>query len=98
MSRHARAAATSRPDLPPSRLRTYVLVAIDDDPGAHAFARPLGTLMAATRALARAAACAIHADVAPAALRAIAAGSAPAGFLAVALARDGERILSSIGG
>lgn len=75
------------------RLRTYVLLAIGADAGLVDYARPLGTLVAATRAMARAAACAIHADVAPSNLRAVAAGSAPAGFLARALALDGERLL-----
>ena len=82
---------------PSPRLRTYVLLAIGEAAGVTEFARPLGTLLAATRTLARAAACAIHADIAPAALRAVAAGSAPPGFLARALALDGERLLSGLG-
>ncbi|HEY0780794.1 MAG TPA: hypothetical protein VGD56_22745 [Gemmatirosa sp.] len=62
------------------------------------FARPLGTVAASTRAMARAAACALHADVAPADLRAVAAGSVPAGYLARALTLDGKRLLHEPGG
>lgn len=69
--------------------RTYVLVALDASPCAREFARPLGTVVAPSRALAREAAAALHADVAPDDLRAVAAGSAPAGFLSRALALDG---------
>ena len=83
---------------PRSRLRTYVLIAIGGSAGVVDYARPLGTLAAATRAMARAAACAIHADIPPTNLRAVAAGSAPAGFLARALALDGERLLSGAQG
>ena len=83
---------------PRPRLRTYVLVAIGGSAGVVDYARPLGTLAAATRAMARAVACAIHADIPPADLRAVAAGSAPAGFLARALALDGERLLSGAHG
>lgn len=75
----------------PSRVRTYVLIAIDE--GADDFARPLGTIVAGTRTQARSAASALHADIPVADLRAIAAASAPAGYLARALARDGERLL-----
>ncbi len=82
---------------PSPRLRTYVLLAIGEAAGGKEFARPLGTLMAATRTLARAAACAIHADIASADLRAVAAGSAPPGYLARALAVDGDRLLSGLG-
>lgn len=92
MSAYERAHARPSP-----RFRTYVLLAIGEAAGGKEFARPLGTLMAATRTLARAAACAIHADIVPADLRAVAAGSAPAGYLARALALDGERLLSGLG-
>lgn len=77
-----------------ARLRTYVLIAIDEWADAGEFARPLGTIVAATRTQARTAACALYADVASADLRAVAATSAPAGYLARALARDGERVLA----
>ncbi len=76
-----------------TRLRTYVLLAVGEASGLTEFARPLGTLAAATRTMARAAGCVLHADVAPADLRAVAAGSAPAGYLARALALDGKRLL-----
>lgn len=104
---HASRAARGRPEPRPRqpsgaasapRLRTYVLVAVGDTAGVADFARPLGTLIAATRAMARAAACAVYADVPPRDLRAVAAGSAPAGFLARALALDGERLLSGARG
>ena len=91
-----RAPASPRTVAPGPRLRTYVLLAIGDAAGVTD-ARPLGPLVAATRARARAAACAIHADVPPADLRAVAAGSAPAGYLARALALDGERLLHPLG-
>lgn len=97
MSSHERAPAGPRGAGRHPRLRTYVLLAVGEAAGVTEFARPLGTLMAATRAIARAAACAIHADIAPADLRAVAAGSAPAGYLARALALDGERLLSGLG-
>ncbi len=97
MSLHERAPAGPRGAGRRPRFRTYVLLAVGDAAGVTEFARPLGTFVAATRALARAAACAIHADVAPADLRAVAAGSAPAGYLARALALDGERLLRGLG-
>ena len=78
------------------RLRTYVLIALGDAAGVREFARPLGTLAAPTRTLARAAASARYTDVPPADLRAVAAGSAPAGYLARALALDGQRILREL--
>ncbi len=97
MRSHERAPAGPRDAALGPRLRTYVLLAVGDAAGVTEFARPLGTLVAATRGLARAAARAIHADVPAADLRAIAAGSAPAGYLARALALDGERLLSGLG-
>ena len=82
--------ASARP-----RLRTYVLLAIGASAGITEFARPLGTLAATTRGLARAAACVIHADVAPGDLRVVAAGSVSVALLTRALAMDGQQMLAA---
>lgn len=78
---------------PRPRLRTYVLLALADGAGPAEFARPLGTIAAATRTLARSAANALYAELDPTTLRAVAAASVPASTLARALALDGRRLL-----
>jgi hypothetical protein len=63
--------------------------------GAAEFARPLGTIEAPRRSLAREAARVLHPHVAPDALRVVAAAGAPARLLAGALAADGAAALAA---
>jgi hypothetical protein len=75
-------------------LRTYLVLAIGSAAGAAEFARPLGTVAAPHRGLAREVARALYPQVAPDELRVLSAAGAPADLVAGALAADGGLALA----
>ena len=84
--------------LPPSRRpssRTYVVLALADATGVLGLARPLGTIEAPARGVARAIAAALFGDVPAGCLRVLAAAAAPADLVARALALDGAPLAAS---
>jgi hypothetical protein len=92
--------ASTRPPVPagppPSAaaLRTYVVLAIGEAAGPAEFSRPLGTVAAPRRSLARAAARALYPEVGAECLRVLAAAAASTELLARALAVDGGQMLA----
>lgn len=78
----------------PPAFRTYLVSAIGAAAGGGVFVRPLGTVAAPRRSLARQAARALYPSVGADEIRVTAAAGAPAGLLAGALAADGAHALA----
>lgn len=84
---------------PPPRaasLRTYVVLAIGEAAGPAEFSRPLGTVAAPRRGLAREAARALFPEVRAECLRVLAAAAASTELLTRALAVDGRQLLAGV--
>ncbi len=75
--------------------RTYIVLAIGASAGASEFARPLGTVTAGGRTMAREAARALFPQVSSEELRVVASAGAPMGLLTRALAADGGVMLAA---
>lgn len=75
-------------------LRTYVVLAIGAAAGDTEFSRPLGTVAAPRRGLARDAARALFPEVAAECLRVLTAAAVPVELLTRALAVDGRQLLA----
>lgn len=85
---------TAAPRPPGPAPRTYVVLAIGGAAGLLEYARPLGTIAATRRSLARDAARALHPDVSAGELRVLAAGNVPTELLTRALAIDGRGLVA----
>lgn len=82
---------------PPPRaagLRTYIVLAIGEAAGPTEFTRPLGTIAAPRRGLARDAARALFPEVGAECLRVLTAAAASTELLTRALALDGGQLLA----
>lgn len=94
--------ASTRPTAPagpPPRsaaLRTYVVLAIGEAAGPAEFSRPLGTIAAPRRGLAREAARALFPEVGAECLRVLAVAAASTELLTRALAVDGRQLLAGV--
>ncbi len=84
------------PRAPRGAPRTYLVLALGAAAGEYdGFARPLGTVAAASRARAREAARLLFPGVAAEELRVVSAAGAPAGLVAGALSADGRALLAA---